>query len=137
MFPSFDAIGVAPFTGMATSPAQGVTRTARLDTESTGRKPTTRYATGTAPASGRRPTMTELPGLDVAELTAWLAEAHPDLADAPLTASIIAGGRSNLTYAVDGARVPLIVRRPPLGHVLSSAHDMGREHRVISALAGT
>src|SRR5690606_23484557 len=58
-------------------------------------------------------------------------------AHAPLTATVIAGGRSNLTYAVDGAREPLILRRPPLGHVLSSAHDMRREHRVISALAGT
>ena len=81
--------------------------------------------------------MTEVPGLDVTGLTAWLAEAHPDLAVGPLTAAVIAGGRSNLTYAVDGARVPLIVRRPPLGHVLSSAHDMRREYRVISALAGT
>ena len=70
-------------------------------------------------------------------LTAWLADAHPDLAGGPLTASVIAGGRSNLTYAVDGARMPLILRRPPLGHVLSSAHDMRREHRVISALAGS
>lgn len=79
--------------------------------------------------------MTEVPGLDTAALTRWLAAAHPDLADSPLTATVIAGGRSNLTYAVDGAREPLIVRRPPLGHVLSSAHDMRREHRVISALA--
>jgi len=81
--------------------------------------------------------MTEVPGLDVVGLTAWLADTHPELADAPLTASVIAGGRSNLTYAVDGAHTPLIVRRPPLGHVLSSAHDMRREHRVISALAGS
>lgn len=81
--------------------------------------------------------MTDVPGLDVAALTRWLADAHPDLADAPLSASVIAGGRSNLTYSLDGARVPLIVRRPPLGHVLSSAHDMRREHRVISALAGS
>ena len=36
-----------------------------------------------------------------------------------------------------GARVPLVVRRPPLGHVLSTAHDMAREHRVISALPGS
>ena len=35
------------------------------------------------------------------------------------------------------ALVPLVLRRPPLGHVLSSAHDMRREHRVISALAGS
>ncbi|WP_127476884.1 phosphotransferase family protein [Microbacterium sulfonylureivorans] len=81
--------------------------------------------------------MTEVPGLDVAGLTTWLREAHPELVDGPVEASVIAGGRSNLTYAVEGTRVPLIVRRPPLGHVLSSAHDMRREHRVISALAGT
>lgn len=81
--------------------------------------------------------MTGVPGLDVAGLTAWLGDAHPELAAGELTAEVIAGGRSNLTYAIDGARIPLIVRRPPLGHVLSSAHDMRREHRVISALAGT
>ncbi|MEV8266811.1 phosphotransferase family protein [Microbacterium sp. NPDC076911] len=81
--------------------------------------------------------MTEVPGLNVAGLTAWLDEAHPDLARDELTATVIAGGRSNLTYAVEGASMPLIVRRPPLGHVLSSAHDMRREHRVISALAGS
>ncbi|QIG38463.1 phosphotransferase family protein [Microbacterium sp. 4R-513] len=81
--------------------------------------------------------MTEPPGLDVAGLTAWLTRSHPDLAAAPLHASLIAGGRSNLTYAVDGARLPLVVRRPPLGHVLSTAHDMRREHRVISALGST
>jgi aminoglycoside phosphotransferase (APT) family kinase protein len=81
--------------------------------------------------------MTEVPGLDVAGLAAWLTETHPELVDGPVEASVIAGGRSNLTYAVDGTRTPLIVRRPPLGHVLSSAHDMRREHRVISALAGT
>lgn len=81
--------------------------------------------------------MTDVPGLDIAGLTAWLAAAHPHLATGDLAASVIAGGRSNLTYAVEGARIPLILRRPPLGHVLSSAHDMRREHRVISALAGT
>lgn len=81
--------------------------------------------------------MTEVPGLNVAGLTTWLAEAHPELADGPLRATLITGGKSNLTYAVDGARIPLVVRRPPLGHVLSSAHDMRREHRVISALQGT
>lgn len=81
--------------------------------------------------------MPETPGLNVAALTTWLGEAHPELAAGPLSAEVIAGGRSNLTYAVTGARIPLILRRPPLGHVLSSAHDMGREHRVISALAGS
>ena len=81
--------------------------------------------------------MTAVPGLDAAALTAWLAERHPDLAAGPLTATVIAGGRSNLTYAIEGARLPLVLRRPPLGHVLSSAHDMRREHRVISALGAT
>src|SRR6188472_3841241 len=82
----------------------------------------------------RRADMSEVPGLDTSALTRWLADVHPDLAAGPLTATVIAGGRSNLTYAIEGARMPLILRRPPLGHVLSSAHDMRREHRVISAL---
>ncbi|WP_396452764.1 phosphotransferase family protein [Leucobacter aridicollis] len=81
--------------------------------------------------------MPEIPGLDVAALSKWFSGAHPVLAAGPLRAAVIAGGRSNLTYAIEGARVPMVLRRPPLGHVLSSAHDMAREHRVISALAGT
>jgi aminoglycoside phosphotransferase (APT) family kinase protein len=84
----------------------------------------------------------ELPGLDVAGLAGWLAREHPELAGpvrsgAGLSARLITGGRSNLTYRVEGAARPLVLRRPPLGHVLTSAHDMRREHRVISALAGT
>jgi aminoglycoside phosphotransferase (APT) family kinase protein len=56
----------------------------------------------------------------------------------PLTFHQIAGGRSNLTYRVDDdAGASWVLRRPPLHGVLPSAHDMGREHRVISALAGT
>ena len=81
--------------------------------------------------------MTDVPGLDVPGLQAWLRNAHPDLVAGELRAEVIAGGRSNLTYAVEGARIPLVLRRPPLGHVLSSAHDMRREHRVISALNRT
>ena len=50
---------------------------------------------------------------------------------------LIAGGKSNLTYRVTGPDGVWVVRRPPLGHVLSTAHDMGREFRVISALAQT
>lgn len=79
-----------------------------------------------------------LPGLDVARLDTWLRAHRPDLAgDGPLTASLLAGGRSNLTYRVDGARVPLVLRRPPLHHVQATAHDMAREHRVLSALGPT
>ncbi|WP_026929779.1 phosphotransferase family protein [Glycomyces tenuis] len=80
---------------------------------------------------------TAAPGLDVDGLGRWLTREHPELARGrPLTAALIGGGRSNLTYRVDGAAVPLVLRRPPLGHVLSTAHDMRREHRVISALRG-
>ena len=51
---------------------------------------------------------------------------------------LIAGGRSNLTYRVtDAAGHAWVLRRPPLGQVLATAHDMGREHRIISALAPT
>ncbi|WP_127794423.1 phosphotransferase family protein [Agromyces sp. LHK192] len=76
-----------------------------------------------------------VPGLDVGGFERWLREAHPSLAGAGLEASLVSGGRSNLTYRIDGAAIPLVLRRPPLGHVLSSAHDMFREHRVIAALA--
>jgi aminoglycoside phosphotransferase (APT) family kinase protein len=50
---------------------------------------------------------------------------------------LIAGGRSNLTYRLTVGPRQLVLRRPPLGHVLPTAHDMSREFRVLSALAGT
>ena len=81
------------------------------------------------------------PGIDVAAFGGWLAHDHPDLlgAGAPdsLVAVRLAGGLSNLTYRIDGAARPLVLRRPPLGHVLSTAHDMQREFTIISALAGS
>ena len=56
----------------------------------------------------------------------------------PLTFELIAGGRSNLTYKVwDANNEGYVLRRPPLGHVLESAHDMGREHKIISSLGPT
>ncbi|HKG03893.1 MAG TPA: phosphotransferase family protein [Conexibacter sp.] len=67
----------------------------------------------------------------------WLAE-HVAGARPPFEYELIAGGRSNLTYLVqDGAGRRLVLRRPPLGQVLQSAHDMGREHRIIAALGPT
>ena len=78
-----------------------------------------------------------LPGLDVAKVSNWL-EANVDGAVGPFEAALIGGGRSNLTYtltAADGQR--FVVRRPPLGHVLATAHDMAREHRIISAVGHT
>ena len=67
----------------------------------------------------------------------WFAE-HVRGAEPPLAFERISGGRSNLTYAVaDGAGRRWALRRPPLGKRLASAHDMAREHRIISALQGT
>ncbi|MBW3662408.1 MAG: phosphotransferase family protein [Actinobacteria bacterium] len=76
-------------------------------------------------------------GVDRDGVTAWFRDHVDDLAP-PLRFDIIAGGRSNLTFDVhdaDGRR--WVLRRPPLHGVLPSAHDMGREHRIISALATT
>lgn len=76
-------------------------------------------------------------GIDKTAVTAWFA-AHVPAATAPLDFGLIAGGRSNLTYrVVDAAGRAWVLRRPPLGHVLATAHDMAREFRIISALAPT
>ncbi|MFH8368176.1 phosphotransferase family protein [Streptomyces sp. NPDC018031] len=77
------------------------------------------------------------PGLDLERLRGHLERERPGLVNGPLTAELIEGGRSNLTYRVSDGRDRWVVRRPPLGHVLATAHDMGREHRVISALHRT
>ncbi|WP_446219256.1 phosphotransferase family protein [Micromonospora sp. IBHARD004] len=76
-------------------------------------------------------------GLDLDRLAGYLAERRPELAAGPLSARLIAGGKSNLTYLVRAGGREMVLRRPPLGHVLATAHDMAREHRVISALAPT
>ncbi|MFI8854510.1 phosphotransferase family protein [Streptomyces sp. NPDC053499] len=77
------------------------------------------------------------PGLDLARLAAHLERERPGLVQGPLSAEVVQGGRSNLTYRVTDGSGRWVVRRPPLGHVLATAHDMGREHRVISALRET
>jgi aminoglycoside phosphotransferase (APT) family kinase protein len=77
------------------------------------------------------------PGLDLDRLAGWLNANLPDPPNGPLTASVVSGGLSNVTYRVsDGERV-WAVRRPPLGHVLATAHDVLREARVMAALAPT
>lgn len=59
-------------------------------------------------------------------------------ATAPFTYTQIAGGHSNLTFKVDDAAGhSYVLRRPPLGHRLASAHDMSREHRIIAGLASS
>jgi aminoglycoside phosphotransferase (APT) family kinase protein len=89
--------------------------------------------------SGRSTTAApqQIPGLDVGRASAWL-DAHVSGATGPFEFDLIAGGHSNLTFAVtaaDGSR--FVLRRPPLGHMLASAHDMGREHRILAGLQGT
>ncbi len=76
-------------------------------------------------------------GIQQDRLEAYFA-AHVEGAEPPLRFTQIVGGHSNLTYAVEDARgARFVLRRPPLGAVLATAHDMGREHRIIAALAGT
>ena len=76
-------------------------------------------------------------GIAPGPVTDWLVANVPDVR-APLDFALIAGGHSNLTYRVtDAAGRRLVLRRPPLGAVLATAHDMGREHRIIAALAGS
>jgi len=78
-----------------------------------------------------------LEGIDRAGVEAWF-EANVPGSKPPLTFDRISGGRSNLTFGVtDTARGAWALRRPPLGKRLGSAHDMGREHKVISALQET
>ncbi|MEV4941728.1 phosphotransferase family protein [Streptomyces zaomyceticus] len=77
------------------------------------------------------------PGLDPEQLRRHLDRERPGLVSGPLEARLIEGGRSNLTYVVTDGTGRWVVRRPPLGHVLATAHDMRREHRVISALHPT
>src|SRR5579863_3280057 len=88
-----------------------------------------------------------------ARLAGWLNDHVPGAPVELTDIQLIAGGRSNLTYRLtlsgpgpapgpppgpesDGTRL-LVLRRPPLGHVLPTAHDMSREFRVLSALANT
>jgi aminoglycoside phosphotransferase (APT) family kinase protein len=74
------------------------------------------------------------PGIHRANVTRFFRESVPG-GDAPLRFELISGGRSNLTYRVDMGGRSVALRRPPLGHVLPTAHDMRREYRVLAALA--
>lgn len=81
--------------------------------------------------------MSHPPGLDLDQLRAHLDRERPGLVAGPLAGRLIEGGRSNLTYQVSDGATKWVVRRPPLGHVLATAHDMKREHRVIAGLHPT
>lgn len=79
----------------------------------------------------------DLPGLDLDRFREFFEKACPGEVAGPLTGSLVAGGKSNLTYVVGDGHKEWVVRRPPLGHVLATAHDMTREHRVMTALRDT
>jgi aminoglycoside phosphotransferase (APT) family kinase protein len=79
----------------------------------------------------------QVEGIDSGKVTAWFAQ-HVPAAIAPLSFSLITGGHSNLTFDVTDANGRRwVLRRPPLGHVLATAHDMSREHKILSALRPT
>lgn len=76
-------------------------------------------------------------GLDAQTVSDWILGADPELRP-PLGFARIGRGQSNLTFLVtdaDGRR--RVLRRPPLGRLLASAHDVGREHRILRALGPT
>jgi aminoglycoside phosphotransferase (APT) family kinase protein len=75
------------------------------------------------------------PGLPLDQLLPWFKE-HVENVTA-LTAQVIGHGRSNITYRVTDGDKSWVVRRPPLSHVQATAHDMGREFRILTALAPT
>ncbi|MYQ30620.1 phosphotransferase family protein [Streptomyces sp. SID4956] len=75
-------------------------------------------------------------GLRLDALRDFFAAQVPD-AVGPVTAELLHGGRSNLTYLVTDGHNRWVLRRPPLGGLTPSAHDMGREYRVTDALQGT
>jgi aminoglycoside phosphotransferase (APT) family kinase protein len=76
------------------------------------------------------------PGLDLGCFGPWLRSNLAGV-QGDLSARLVTGGKSNLTYEVTDGTTAWIVRRPPLGHVLATAHDMAREYRVMRALSGT
>jgi aminoglycoside phosphotransferase (APT) family kinase protein len=81
--------------------------------------------------------MAELPGVDLDALTTWLDAERPGLRRGELRGEVIAGGKSNLTYRITDGESTWALRRPPLAHVLPTAHDMAREYTVMSALGAT
>ena len=76
-------------------------------------------------------------GIDAPRVTEWF-EQNVEGTKPPLDFLLVAGGRSNLTYRVtDVAGNAWALRRPPISHVLPTAHDMAREHKVMSSLGPT
>jgi aminoglycoside phosphotransferase (APT) family kinase protein len=76
-------------------------------------------------------------GIDEGALVGWFAEHVPD-AKPPLRYERITGGHSCLTYLVTDAHdARCVLRRPPVGELLATAHDVAREHDIMTALEGS
>ena len=79
----------------------------------------------------------EAVGIAAGAVTDWFVASVPGV-EPPLRFTLVAGGRSNLTFRVDDADGrSFALRRPPVSHVLPTAHDMGREYRILCALSPT
>src|SRR3954469_18979139 len=121
-----------PITAIAVSTAKPIANPIRSRLASDGLRRRGDREYPRAPMAGEAPD-----GIDQKPLEAWFGENVPGV-DFPLQFERIAGGHSNLTYRVtDAAGAKWALRRPPLGKRLGSAHDMSREHKVVSALGGT
>lgn len=88
---------------------------------------------GPAPLDATRPVR---PGeeLDAAALAAWLREHLPGFRESTVEIEQFPGGHSNLTYLLRSGDREWVLRRPPFGSKVKTAHDMGREHRILSRL---
>ncbi|WP_308258089.1 phosphotransferase family protein [Pseudonocardia lacus] len=80
-------------------------------------------------------TSVPVPGADPAVVGPWLADRLGDPAWRDCALAPVGAGRSNLTYRVQSPAGAVVLRRPPVGQVAATAHDMGRERRIISGLA--
>jgi aminoglycoside phosphotransferase (APT) family kinase protein len=130
-----------PITAIAVSRAKAIAKPifSLLASDGLSRRPGPEYACAAMgdEATGRSDGAAAVAGIERAGVEAWFAGQLPE-AELPLRFERIAGGLSNLTFRVtDAAGRRWALRRPPLGKTLGSAHDMGREHRVLAALAPT
>jgi aminoglycoside phosphotransferase (APT) family kinase protein len=130
-----------PITAIAVSTANPIAKPirSRLASDGLRRRPRREYAC--APMAdedkGSESGSVAPDGIDRDGVEAWFALNVPS-ASPPLSFERIAGGHSNLTYRVgDAGGNRWALRRPPLGKRLGSAHDMAREHKVVSALGPT
>jgi aminoglycoside phosphotransferase (APT) family kinase protein len=90
----------------------------------------------THPKTATPPPETAVVGIDRHALQRYFARHVPQCAG-PLEVKPLHGGRSNLTYEVTDGTHRWVLRRPPLGVLTPTAHDMDREYRVVAALGAT